>query len=86
MVKFKASLSGKNEVPPNSATAAHFRGPAPEGKNASIMVPINPHGPSFAGSATLTGAWAKTLMDGDLYVNIHAAANKGGEIRGQLKR
>jgi hypothetical protein len=66
------------------ATAAHFHGPAPAGKNAGVMVPINPHDPTFEGSATLNDAQAKALMDGDLYVNVHTAANKGGEIRGQV--
>ena len=68
------------------ASAAHFHGPAPEGKNAGVMVPISPNGPSFEGSATLTEPQAKALMDGDLYANVHTAANKGGEIRGQLKK
>src|SRR5664280_1749626 len=92
MTNFKASLSGKSEVPPNtvaatgSATAAHFHGPAPEGKNAGVMVPISPNGPAFEGSATLNDAQAKALVDGDMYVNIHTAANKGGEIRGQLTK
>src|SRR6202142_2864244 len=68
------------------ATAAHFHGPAPEGKNAGVMVPTNPNGPSFEGSATLNDAQAKALMDGDMYVNVHTADNKGGEIRGQLTK
>jgi hypothetical protein len=68
------------------ATAAHFHGPAPVGKNAGVMVPISPNGPSFEGSATLNDAQAKALMDGELYVNIHTAANKAGEIRGQLTK
>ncbi len=116
MMDFKASLSGKSEVPANTAggtgtvtatydtdskkltwkgsysgltgpaTAAHFHGPAPAGKNAGVMVPINPHGASFEGSATLDDAQAKALMDGDMYVNVHTTANKGGEIRGQLTK
>ena len=68
------------------ATAAHFHGPAPSGKNAAVMVPINPHDTTFEGSATLNDAQAKALMDGDLYANVHTAANPGGEIRGQLKQ
>lgn len=79
---WKGSYSGLT----GPASAAHFHGPAPAGKNAGVMVPINPHGPSFEGSATLTDAQAKALMDGDLYVNIHTAANKAGEIRGQLTK
>jgi hypothetical protein len=66
------------------ATAAHFHGPAPEGKNAGVLVPISPNGPAFEGSATLTDAQAKALMDGDMYANVHTEANKAGEIRGQL--
>jgi hypothetical protein len=77
---WKGSYSGLT----GPATAAHFHGPAPAGKNAGVMVPISPNGPSFEGSATLTDAQAKALLDGDMYVNVHTAANKGGEIRGQL--
>ena len=79
---WKGSYSGLS----GPATAAHFHGPAPAGKNAGVMVPISPNGPSFEGSATLTDAQAKALMDGDIYVNVHTAANKGGEIRGQLTK
>lgn len=68
------------------ATAAHFHGPAGEGKNAGVAVPITPNGPEFEGSATLTDAQAKEMLAGDWYVNVHTAANKGGEIRGQLKK
>jgi hypothetical protein len=75
---WKGSYSGLT----GPATAAHFHGPAPAGKNAGVMVPTNPHGPSF--EATLIDAQAKALMDGDVYVNVHTAANKDGELRGQL--
>jgi len=116
MMTFKADLSGKTEVPPNTtagtgavtatydtdskkltwkgtysgltgpATAAHFHGPAGAGKNAGVLVPIAPATSPLEGSATLTDAQAKALMDGDVYVNVHTAANKGGEIRGQLTK
>src|SRR6266851_816002 len=36
------------------------------------------------GSATLTDAQAADLTAGRWYFNIHTAANKGGEIRGQV--
>jgi hypothetical protein len=38
------------------------------------------------GSATLTDAQASDLLAGKLYVNIHTAANPGGEIRGQVTK
>jgi len=79
---WKGSYSGLT----GAATAAHFHGPAPSGKNAGVMIPISPNGPTFEGSATLTDAQAKALMDGDVYANVHTAANKGGEIRGQLTK
>ena len=67
------------------ATAAHFHGPAPVGKAAGVEVPIpNADKSPIEGSATLTDAQAKDLEDGQLYVNIHTAANKAGELRGQV--
>jgi len=68
------------------ATAAHFHGPAASGKNAGVAVPISPNTSPFEGSATLTDAQMKDLEAGNWYVNVHTAANKGGEIRGQLKK
>jgi hypothetical protein len=81
-LSWKGSYSGLS----GPATAAHFHGPAAAGKNAGGMVPINPHGPSFTGSATLNEAQANALMSGQIYVNIHTAANKAGEIRGQMTK
>ena len=70
------------------ATAAHFHGPAAPGKNAGVVVPIdgqNPTSPA-SGSATLTDQQIKDLEAGKWYVNVHTAANPGGEIRGQVLR
>ena len=69
------------------ATAAHFHGAAPVGKNAGVMVPINGDLASpIKGTATLTDEQAKALTDGDMYFNIHTPTNKGGEMRGQVVR
>jgi CHRD domain len=69
------------------ATAAHFHGPAEVGKNASVAVPITNAGSSpVEGSATLTDAQAADMMAGKCYVNVHTAANPGGEIRGQVTK
>jgi CHRD domain len=69
------------------ATAAHFHGPAEPGKNAGVAVAIpNATSSPVTGSATLTDAQAADLMAGKYYVNIHTAANPGGEIRGQVTK
>ena len=69
------------------ATAAHFHGPAEAGKNAGVAVAIpNATSSPAEGSATLTDAQAADLMAGKYYVNIHTAANPGGEIRGQVTK
>jgi hypothetical protein len=67
------------------AIAAHFHGPAEPGKNAGVALLIgqNLTGPA-QGKATLTDAQAADLTAGRWYVNIHTAANKGGEIRGHV--
>ena len=69
------------------ATAAHFHGPAGPGQNAGVAVPIgnNPPSPS-KGTVTLTDAQMQDLEAGKWYANVHTAANKGGEIRGQMER
>jgi len=69
------------------ATAAHFHGPAEAGKNAGVAVAIpNAAASPAEGSATLTDAQAADLVAGKYYVNVHTAANPGGEIRGQVTK
>ena len=67
------------------ATAAHFHGPAAGGQNAGVVLPITGGLMSpITGSATITSAQAAELRAGKWYVNVHTAANPGGEIRGQV--
>ena len=82
-LEWKGSVSGLS----GAATAAHFHGPAEAGKNAGVLVPA-PIGPSgaFEGSATLTDDQAKALSSGQVYFNIHTAANPNGEVRGQVMK
>ena len=69
------------------ATAAHFHGPAEADKNAGVAVAIpNATSSPAEGSATLTEAQAADLVAGKYYVNVHTAANPGGEIRGQVTK
>ena len=77
---WKVTFSGLS----GAATAAHFHGPAEPGKNAGVAVPIPGTASPLEGSATLTDAQAADLTGGKWYVNVHTAANKGGEIRGQV--
>jgi transcription elongation factor len=81
VLTYTATYSGLT----GSATMAHFHGPAPVGKAAGVMVPINGDLSSpIKGTATLTDAQAKALTDGQMYFNIHTPTNKGGEMRGQV--
>jgi hypothetical protein len=81
-LSWKGTVSGLT----GPATAAHFHA-GEAGKNGGVVVPIaGADKGSFEGSATLTDAQAAELMDGKWYVNVHTAANKGGEIRGQVTK
>ena len=69
------------------ATGAHFHGPAEAGKNAGVKVPIpNATSSPAEGSAILTDEQAADLTAGKYYINVHTAANPGGEIRGQVTK
>ena len=80
-LSWKGSYSGLT----GPATAAHFHLGEP-GKNGGVVVPITPATSPLDGSATLTDAQAADLLAGKWYVNVHTAANKGGEIRGQVTK
>jgi CHRD domain len=81
----KLSWKGSYADLSGPATAAHFHVGEP-GKNGPVAVPITPNTSPFEGSATLTDAQAADLLAGKWYVNVHTAANKGGEIRGQVTK
>lgn len=78
---WKGSYSGLT----GPATAAHFHA-GEKGKNGGVAIPIAPATSPMEGSATLNDQQASELMAGKLYVNVHTAENKGGEIRGQLTK
>ena len=90
MVTWKGTFSGLS----GPATAAHIHGPGEVGKNAGVIVPFSqkdvPFTSPFQGSATLpddkAAALSAALMAGQAYVNVHTAANPGGELRGQLAK
>jgi Cu/Zn superoxide dismutase len=68
------------------AAAAHIHCGAAAGANAGVAVAFPSTASPITGNATLTDAQVADLEAGKCYVNIHTAANKGGEIRGQLTK
>ena len=57
------------------------------GKNGPVVVPFTKEGDTYKApaGAKLNADQLKAFKSGDLYVNVHSAANPNGEIRGQLK-
>ncbi|MDP3494605.1 MAG: CHRD domain-containing protein [Hyphomonadaceae bacterium] len=66
------------------AAAAHIHGPADPGANGPPVIPFANAASPITGTATLTDTQAADLAAGKYYVNVHTAANRGGEIRGQI--
>ncbi len=80
LLKWKITYSGLT----GPATAAHIHGPASPGQNGPVAIGFEKADSPIEGSKALTDAQAADLKAGKLYINIHTAQNKGGEIRGQI--
>ena len=87
-VKDDKSVSGSVKTSGVAATAAHIHMGA-AGRNGPVIVPLTKGSDgstwSVRAGAKLTDAQYDAYKAGNLYVNVHSAAHKGGEIRGQLK-
>ena len=80
------SVSGSISTTGLAGTAAHIHQGA-RGQNGPVSVGLVKSGGnawSVPAGARLTDAQYDAFKAGNLYVNVHTAANKGGEIRGQL--
>ena len=81
------AISGSINTTGVEGTMAHIH-KAPAGQNGPVVVPMVKTADnvwSIPAGAKLTEAQYQDLKEGNLYINVHSAAHKGGEIRGQLK-
>jgi len=87
-VKEDKSVSGSVTIKGFTATAAHIHTGA-AGRNGPVIVPLTKSSDGNTWSVPegkkLTDAQYDAYKAGNLYVNVHSAKYKGGEIRGQLK-
>ena len=81
------SISGSVTTTGIAGLAAHIHTGA-RGKNGPVSIPLVKTADnvwSVKPGTTLTDAQYASYKAGDFYVNVHSAANKGGEIRGQIQ-
>ena len=80
------SVSGSVTTTGVQGMAAHIHTGAAD-KNGPVIIPLTKDGDTYKvpAGAKLTPDQMKAFKAGELYVNVHSADNKGGEIRAQLK-
>ena len=85
-VKDDMSISGGVKTEGIKGTMAHIHQGA-AGTNGAVAIPLEQKGDSqwvVPNGAKLTPEQMTALKQGNLYVNVHSDAHKGGEIRAQL--
>jgi hypothetical protein len=80
------TITGSVTTKDVQGTMAHIHRGA-KGANGPVIVPLDKKGDTYSVPAgrKLTAAQMEDLKAGRLYVNVHTARNKGGEVRGQLQ-
>src|SRR5689334_6836952 len=81
------AVSGSIKTTGIAGVAAHIH-EAPAGKNGPPVITLEKKGDNewaVPAGAKLTDAQLASFKAGNLYVNVHSADHKGGEIRTQLK-
>ena len=81
-ITYKVTYSGLS----GPAAAAHIHCGAAAGANSGVAIAFPSPASPISGTATMTDAQVADLEAGKCYVNIHTAANKGGEVRAQLTK
>jgi hypothetical protein len=84
-VNADGTVSGSVTTTGVQGTMAHIHQGA-KGQNGPVIIPLTKSGDTYTvpAGAKLNDAQIKAFKEGGLYVNVHTAANKGGEVRGQL--
>lgn len=67
-----------------AVTAAHLHGSKLHGASGGVKVGLTVSASPMSGTVSYLQADEAALLSGQFYVNLHTAANAGGEIRGQL--
>lgn len=80
------TITGSVTTKDVEGTMAHIHRGA-KGTNGPVLIPLEKkeHTYSVPAGRKLTAEQLKLLKEGQLYVNVHTAKNKGGEVRGQLQ-
>jgi hypothetical protein len=80
------SVKGSVTTTGVQGTAAHLHQGA-KGQNGPVILPLTKNGDTYTApdGAKLNEAQMSAYKAGNVYVNVHSAANKGGEIRAQLQ-
>jgi hypothetical protein len=79
------TITGSVTTKDVAGTMAHIHRGG-KGTNGPIIVPLDKSGDTYSVPAgrKLTPEQVKDWKAGNLYVNVHTARNKGGEVRGQI--
>ena len=79
------TITGSVTTKAVAGTMAHIHRGG-KGTNGPIIVPLDKSGDTYSVPAgrKLTPEQVKDWKAGNLYVNVHTARNKGGEVRGQI--
>ena len=85
-IKDDGTVTGSVTTTGVAGTMAHIH-MAAKGANGPVIVPLTKNGDTYSvpEGKKLTPEQLKAFKEGRLYVNVHSAAHKGGEVRAQLQ-